>query len=221
MANRNFPNGKSIYIPHVKPCLIDCNFVVDSANGNGFGVRSLKGSYIYRLYMHTSSTPAAGSPNPAAGYIVAVMSDNYNAYLGGFSGQVAALSGSNITSGLSVGAAYVITSLGATTSAQFVTAGVPASITPAVGVSFIAAATSIAGGATVQATATAGSGIDHIEVVGDPNLMNSNLGSASPGGKTIIMACYHNGVLTAPTDGSVLSLAFYMNDSSTPVGTSS
>lgn len=221
MANRNWPNGKSIYIPHVKPCLVDCNFVVDSTNGNGFGVRSLKGAYVSKLYMHTTATPATGSPNPAVGYIQAILADNYNNYLGGFSGQVAALSGSNISSGLTLHVPYVITSVGSTTTAQWTTAGLPSTITPAVGVSFIAAATSIAGGATVQALAAGGSGIDHIEVVGDPNQMNSNLSQGNSPGKTINMVCYSGGVVTAPANGSVISLSFYLNDSSTPVGTSS
>src|SRR5580698_1169620 len=49
---------------------IDCNFIVDSSNGNGLGIRSLKGSGCASVYMHTSATPAAGNPNPASGYIL-------------------------------------------------------------------------------------------------------------------------------------------------------
>jgi hypothetical protein len=219
MANRNYPNGKSIYIPHVKPTLIDCNFVVDSANGNGLGIRSLKGAYVKSVYMHTSATPATGNPNPASGYIVVTLTDNFNAYLGGFSGQVSALSGSNISSGMTAHVPYVITSLGSTTAAQWQTAGLSANITPAVGVAFIAAATSVAGGGTVQALHSGGSGIDHIEVVGDSNLSNST--NPQTAGKQIIMTCYSGGSVTAPTDGSVLGLTFYLNDSSVPVGSSS
>jgi hypothetical protein len=164
-------------------------------------------------------TPAAGSPNPAPGYIVINLANNYNAYLGGFSGFVSPLSGSNITSGLTVGVPYVITSLGSSTAAQWQTAGLSSTITPALGASFIAKATSVAGGGAVQAVLAGGSGINHMEVIGDANQMNSNNPSSS--GKQIIVACYSaSGTVTAPANGSVIGMAFYLNDSSVPVGTS-
>ena len=61
MANRNYANGGRIYSPFVSPVLLDCNFVVDSTNGNGFGVRSLKGPTIANVYMQSS---APNSKNP-------------------------------------------------------------------------------------------------------------------------------------------------------------
>lgn len=204
------------YSPHNKATVLDCSFIVDSANGNGLGIRSLKPSgRIASVYMHTSSTPAAGNPNPESGIIVVTLQDNYNRYLGGYSGFSGPLSGSTITSGLSVGNPYVIVSLGASTAAQWQTAGVPSTITPAVGVSFIAAATSIAGGGAVQAPAAAGAGVDHIEVIGDPNLMNSTgaLVTGAGTGMQLILAAYKNTVLTAPADGTVIGLNFYMNNS--------
>jgi hypothetical protein len=223
MANRNFPNGKSIYIPHVKPVLLDCNFVVDSTNGNGYGLRNIKGAYISTVYMHTSTTPVAGSPNPEAGIIYVQLDDNYNTYLGGFSGFSNPLSGTPITvstgSSLTIGAPYTITSLGTTTQAQWVALGVPSTITAAPGVAFIAAATSGSGTGTVQAPLSTGAGIDHMELIGDPSTMNSN--NPVPGsGLTLMFACYKNGVLTAPANGTVISMAFYMNDSSVAVGLS-
>ena len=42
MANRNFANSR-MYTGHVMPVLLDCNFVVDSTNGNGLGIRNLTG----------------------------------------------------------------------------------------------------------------------------------------------------------------------------------
>lgn len=218
MANRNFPNGKSIFIPHVKPVLVDCNFIVDSANGNGLGIRSLKGSYVANIFMNTSAPLAgSGNPNPQAGVIVVQLADNYQQYLGGFSGQSNPLSGSN-TATLTATHPYVITSLGASTAAQWATAGLPANITPAVGASFIAAA-NIAGGGLCQALLTAGSGFDHMELVGDPAASNSN--NPQPGsGLQMIFACYKNTALTAPTDGTVISMSFYINDSKVPVGSS-
>lgn len=212
MANRRFT--QFFYTLHNRPTLLDCSFVVDSTNGNGLGIRSLKGAGINAVYMHTSATPAAGSPNPASGVIYVKLSDNYNRYLGGFSGAVSPLTGSNLTSGLTVGVPYVITSLGSTTAAQWVTAGLPLGTEAAVGAAFIAAATSIAGGGAVKAVGV--SGIDHIEVVGDSNLtINSKAGiiAGQTSGSYLVLQCLLNGTLTAPTNGSVIGLSFYLNNS--------
>lgn len=279
MSNRR--NIQFHYSPHNKATVLDCNFIVDSANGNGFGVRSLKNSgRIYRVFMNTTASltgtvtnlsfnitaiaggtsslrvgmpvqgtaipagtviasiidsgsvamsaaatgshasetityQAPGSPNPAAGIILVQLQDNYNRYLGGYAGLGSPLSGSPITSGLTVGKVYVIVSLGSSSAAQWQTAGVPSYIKPAVGVSFIAAATSVAGGGVVELIATAGSGVDHIELVGDPNLMNSQGATVigtSPG-MTLISMCFAAGVQTAPADGTIIGMNFYMNDS--------
>ena len=64
--NRN--NGGRSYNYSIRPVKIDCNFVVDSADTGGLGIRLLKGSGVRNVYMHTSATAAAGNPNPAAGY---------------------------------------------------------------------------------------------------------------------------------------------------------
>jgi type VI secretion system secreted protein VgrG len=163
--------------------------------------------------------------NPAAsgggGGIVVILNDNYNTYLGGTSGMVCPLSGTTITSGLTLGAPYVIVSLGSSTAAQWITAGLPGNITPAVGVSFIAAATSISGGGAVQAPFVSGSGIDHIEVIGDANLMNNSkayimspaTGTPPGTGMMLVLQCFANGVVTQPKDGTVIGLQFYMNKS--------
>ena len=214
MSNRR--DIQFTYNPHNKATVLDCSFIVDSTNGNGLGIRSLKdGGRIHSVFMHTSATPLAGNPNPAVGVIVVNLQDNYNKYLGGYSGYASALSGSSITSGLSVGSPYVIVSLSSTTQAQWVTAGLNANVVAAVGVSFIAAATSVAGGGAVQAPSSTGSGIDHIEVLGDANLMNSNgqYAQGASSGMQLIMLCYKNGVLTAPNAGTVIGLNFYLNNS--------
>jgi len=218
MSNRR--DIQFTFNPHNKATVLDCSFIVDHSNGNGFGIRSLKNSgRIATVFMNTSATPGTASngqlnPNPQAGIIVVTLQDNYNRYLGGYSGMSVALSGSNISSGMTVGHAYVITSLGSSTAAQWQAAGLPAQIVPAVGASFIAAATSIAGGGAVQAV-SGSSGIDHIEVVGDANQMNSNGAAIASGGvgMQLILACYSGGVLTAPADGTVIGLNFYMNNS--------
>lgn len=38
-----------------KPVLADCNFVVDSTNGNGLGQRQLKGQGVKQVFMHTTA----------------------------------------------------------------------------------------------------------------------------------------------------------------------
>jgi hypothetical protein len=151
---------------------LDCNFIVDSTNGNGLGIRSLKGTPCAAVYMHTSSTPAAGNPNPAAGYIVVQMSKNYYGYTSGFSGFVSPLSGSNvsISSGLTQYAPYVIVTVGTSTAANWQAVGLPAGLTPTVGQSFIASTASAGTGTgVVQAPATGGSAVEYIDVIGDPN----------------------------------------------------
>jgi len=229
MSNRR--DIQFTFNPHNKATILDCSFIVDSANGNGLGIRSLKGSgRIGNVYMHTSATKAPGSPGgttgPASGIIVVQLQDNYNRLLSSFGGKVVPLSGSNVAVDasdalLTVGNAYVITVLGTTTAADWITLGVPANITPAVGVSFIAAATGAGtGSGQVQAPASSGCGIFDIVAVGDANLANSN-GASTLGngnGMQLILACYKDSsgdapVLAAPADGTVISLVFYMNNS--------
>lgn len=120
MAGSLGNNGGRLYSFGAQPVLIDCNFVVDSSNGNGLGIRSLKGQGVENVFMHTSSTPGKGpngylNPNPASGYALIQLSSNYNRYLGGFDGFVSPLTGGNVAingSALSAGNPYVIVSVG-------------------------------------------------------------------------------------------------------------
>lgn len=192
--------------------------MVDSANANGFGIRSLKRSgRIQNVFMHTSATPGTAAdgtvnPNPQAGLIYLTLQDNYNTALTGGHSIVSPVTGSPVTA-MTAGHAYVIVSVGSSSLTQWQAVGVPSSITPAVGVSFIATGTALAGGDHVMAVGA--SGIDTIEIVGDPNVMNSNgqyvLGQSK--GMTIILQCLLNAALTAPADGSVISLSLWMNNS--------
>jgi hypothetical protein len=286
MANRR--DNQFTWNPHNRATVLDCNFIVDSTNGNGFGVRSLdKGGRIATAFMNTSAAftgtshtstsitgiasgtatlavgmPVQGSgiaagttiasivsssaitlsaatsssttgsityqgiaangqtnPNPEAGLLLVTLQDNYNAYRSGYAGFVAPLSGTpiNVTTGVSQGLAYVITTLGTTTTAQWQVLGLPLQLTPAPGVAFIAPATATATGTgTIEVPATGGSGIDHIEVIGDANLMNNTLGGTTLGqglGMQFVLACYKNGTLTAPANGTVIGMNFYLNNS--------
>lgn len=233
MANRNFANSR-MYTGHVMPVLLDCNFVVDSTNGNGLGIRSLKGPYVQNAFMHTTVSPGLGNsnpntpglpvtnPNPASGTIVIQLVDNYARSLSGFNASVSPVSGTPIVitaagAHLVVGTAYIIVSVGTSTAADYLAIGVPAGITPAVGVSFIAAATGAGtGSGAVEVTAAAGSNIMSIETVGDPNLSLSPLPSASQGfGGQLILQCRDaTGAIAAPADGTVISIAMMLSNSS-------
>lgn len=219
MANRG--DTQFFYTPHDRSTLVDCTFVVDSTNGNGFGVRTLKNSArISSVFMKTSATPGKAAngltnPNPANGYINVTLQDNYNTYLGGFSGSVSPVSGTpiSISGGLTPGVVYVITSLGTSTQANWQVVGLPSYIQAAVGVSFVCTSAT-AGTGTGVVESTVYSALDHIEVIGDSNLMNS-VGPNITGkgvGMTINMACYHGGALGAPANGAVIGLAFYLNN---------
>lgn len=215
MSNRRYV--QFFQTPHKSPVLLDCNFIVDAANGNGLGQRSLKGSGIQQVYMHTSAPlVGSGNPNPAAGVILVQFQDTFNRYFGGFSGQVCPVSGTPLTS-VTANTTYIIVSLGTTTLAQWQAKGVPVGITPAVGVAFVATATGAIGGTgAVEITAAAGSGIDHIEVIGDPNTTLKSSAANVVGissGAYMLLQCFAGGVKTAPADGSTIGLAFYLSNS--------
>jgi hypothetical protein len=204
---------------HTSPVLLDCNFVVDSTNGNGLGIRSLKGPTIANVFMHTTATPAPGNPNPAAGTIVVQLMDNYNRSLSGFSSYVSPVSGTPLTATIA-NTAYVIVSLGTATAAQFQAVGLPIGITPAVGGAFIATSSATIGGsAAVEVAAASGTGIASIETLGDPNQSIAPNPNANQGfGAQFILQCRnYSGSIAAPADGSVISLAFLLSNSSVQV----
>lgn len=196
-------NGKSSYENVTYPSSVTVNFVVDAANGNGLGVRSIKSNgYVDNVFMHTSSTPGSYNghlnPNPAVGYAMVRFKNNFNYYLGGFSGVINNLSSTNLTS-TTAGNVYVITVLGTTTLAQWQTAGVPQGVTPVVGLAFVAIATGAIGG-TGNVGAPGVPLVGNITVVGDPNAAIANANIAQNGGAIIILQ------LSKPTDGSTTTL---------------
>lgn len=278
---------------HKKPVLMDCNFIVDSTNGNGLGIRSLNGAGISGVYMKTSAsfsgathtntvidsiadtsslavgmplsgtgiaagtviqsitsstaivvTPATtgtatvtinyagvGSPTPTGpgtGYILVKFQDNFNYYLHGTSGFISPQSGSNISisgsSVMTIGKAYVITSVGTSTQANWNAVGLPLGVIPAVGEAFIATVT---GGGTgtgvVQASSV--SGISHLEVVGDPNqTFGANYNGAAilggSAGSYLIAQCLAPTLTVgAYTPAGTISTPTLTMNSYTPAGT--
>ena len=218
MANRYFKQFMSSI--HNKPVVVDFSFIVDSANGNGFGVRSLKGAgMIESVFMHTTATPGVvngvTNPNPESGVIVINLTDNYARFLGSWGGFVSPNQSGTATT-VTAGLPYVIAGLGTATAAQWYAKGLSNGVIPAVGGAFVASATgTIGGGATVVQPVATGTGIDHIEALGDPNATISSPNAA--GGGQIILACFKNTALTAPADGSVIGLELYFNNSASGV----
>lgn len=225
----NYPNNK-LYQYEVYPVKLDCNFIVDATNGNGLGLRSLKGSGIANVFMHTSATPGRGNynilnPNPAAGIIKVQLQNQFNRVLGASHSIISPLSGSSLTATVA-NVTYVIVSLGTATVAQWVAKGFPVGVTPAVGAAFVASATgTIGGSAAVQAPSV--SAIMSIEGIGDPNVTLQNSNVYANGGGTLLLQCLAPTISTgayvapmiptAPANGSVISLSLYMSNSSVSV----
>lgn len=229
MSNKFYSNAGHFYAPHVMPVMLNTNFVVDPTNG--LGITSLKGPGIANVFMHTSTTPAVGNrsalnPNPANGIIVVQLGDPYFKYLSGDFQIKAPNTGSALTS-VTANVAYVITTVGTTTTAQWVAKGLPVGITPAVGAAFIASATGALGG-TGDVKVQGVSGISCIEVLGDPDKTLSPVGitipQPAPGGSIFLqtLAATSAGVTTmiptAPAAGSNISLTFYLSNSSATSG---
>lgn len=220
-------NGKSIYTNVCKPMEVWCNFIVDAANGNGLGNRSLKSNgYVESVFMHTSSTPGTvnrfTNPNPAVGYALIRFKNNFNYYLGGFSGQIVPVT-SPTTTALTAGNVYVITVVGTTTTAQWQTVGLLPGLTPTVGQSFVSLVTaSISGTGKVGLPGVPTTHV--VTVVGDPNASINNSNVATNAGAQVLVqfAAPTNSstttlVAAAPADGTVIGMNFAFDGSSVTI----
>lgn len=220
-------NGKSIYMNITKPIFVFCNFIVDSTNGNGYGVRSVKSNgYIESVFMNTSATPGKiggyTNPNPIAGYAQVRFKNNFNYYLGGFSGWAAPL-GSTSTTSVTATHVYAITSLGTTTLAQWQAVGLPQGFIPTVGQAFVATASQAIGG-----TGTVGvSGVPTtqiLSVVGDPTQTLNNSNIATNAGANLLVEFFAatnssttTFVAAAPANNTVVALEFCFDGSSVTI----
>lgn len=96
-----------------KPVLLDLQFTVDATNGKG--VSSISGQGVQNVFMHTSTTPSGGNPNPANGYALIQLNYNYTRVYGGPWNALPPLTGSNLAingSALTAGIPYQITDVG-------------------------------------------------------------------------------------------------------------
>lgn len=218
-------NGKSYYSNISKPIDVNMQFTVTPTNG--LGVTSLKSNgYVRNVFMHTSIAPASNNgytnPNPADGFAVVQFNNNFNVYAGLLSASVI---GSSQTptkidnSALTVGQAYIITTVGNSTLAQWQAVGLPVGVTPAVGVSFIA--TAVGAGAntsTSRVSLPLISGVAAIEVVGDPNTMIASPNMSVQGGAWLMFQFLDAaGALVAPVAGSIVSVCARYDGSSVTV----
>jgi len=193
-----------------------------SANGRLF---ALTGSVT--LNDMSITVPAGSLPTyisgPGPGVIVVQLENNFNRSISGINARVAPVSGLPLkidNSALTANQAYIIVALGNATAAQWQALGLPPGIVPAVGASFIA--NSVGAGpntSTARVEAAVTSNIASIETVGDPNLSiapdpTKNQGF---GAQFILQTRNSSGVVAAPVDGTVISLAFLLNNSGVTV----
>lgn len=194
MANRNWASGGKLYSMHVMPVLLDATVVIDSTqigqtkNLKGPGVTSIKrvaiGMYQIRLQ------------------------DNYNRYYGGFSRLSEGLTGSVAVTAATAATPYIIKSLGTTTQVQWEAMGVPKGVIAAVGLAFIASGAGV--GSALLGTPLP-TGIDTVEIVGDPN---TSLASIPYGNAYVMVRTLFNNAPVDPVDGSSFLISLYLSNSS-------
>lgn len=196
-----------MYTKHGKPVIID----VDVPIGATGAVGTLSGG-----------AGISSVARNAAGIYKIIFLDPYAKYLGMIGEVWSPNSGSDVlvaSTGTTSGTTYVITTVGTTTTAGWVTLGLGVGITPAVGVAFKATATTTASGTgAVQVQSV--SGIAAIEMIGNPGLTMypTGIGAALPYVILQTLAATNSSTTTLlatdPANGSTLSLAFYFSDSS-------
>lgn len=190
------------YTKHMMPALISGKFAVGGTGAVGTLSTAPGVTSVTRL---------------AAGIYKILLQDNWNAVYSVVGSALAPVTGSDVAAGsLTPGVVYVITALGTTTTAQWVTAGVPVGIAPAVGVAFLAAATSAGTG---TAKAIGASGVNTIEAVGLPSTTIAPSGIGSPGGYVIIKcigptdASTTTPIAVDPASGSTIAFQIYLSNS--------
>ncbi len=142
--------------------------------------------------------------------------DNYFRYLGH---NCSARSGNVTTTAITAltpGQMYTIKTLGSATTAQWITAGVPVGVTPAVGLAFLAAATSA--GTSSDCYSPLASLTSDCEILGNPQ--KSITSTTLPYVIIQTMSATSSSVTTPipidPADSSTLDLMFWFRNSAIP-----
>lgn len=218
-------NGKSIYMNVCRPQQVSLQFTVTPTNG--LGITSLKSNgYVENVFMHTSTTPSANNgftnPNPLAGYGIVQLKQNFYKFLG-LAGS--SLNPPNVTatkidnSALTVGQVYVISTLGNATAANWTQLGVPAGVTPAVGVAFTALVIGVTGEAntsTSRVMLPSFSTASGIEIVGAPDL-DQPANVATNAGQQIFFQFVTPSALATPAAGTIVSMHLLFDGSSVTI----
>lgn len=216
---RGGQNAGHYYSNITMPQEIDLTFTVDATNG--LGVTSAKSNgWVNNVFMHTSTTPSANNgvtnPNPADGIIIVQLKQNMNVCLGAKANFQAPVTGSGLDT-VVANTAYVISSLGTTTTAEWQSVGLMPGFSPAVGQAFIASG-SVAIPGSGQAKAVGVAGVAQVEIFGDPNQEIANSNIASNAGAYVFLQCLdYSGALVAPTAGSICNLALFFDRSSVSI----
>lgn len=161
----------------------------------------------------TLKTTGTNAPSPAAGTLTFVSG----------TGSTTALTYSAASAGLATGFTFAQT-VSDTNLQDWQGVGLPKGLTPAVGQSFVATATG-SGGSTGTVIAPGVSGIGSVEVIGDPNLSFApwTQGASAYQGAWILVqflaptsSSVTTPIATAPTNGSVVGMSFYVDASDSP-----
>ncbi len=204
MANRNFPASR-MYNFHVMPVLVDMQVAIGAS-----GAPTLSGA------------PGVSSVTKlATGTYQIQLKDNYNTLLGMDSSVISPVTGSAIDPNAgAVGSLYQISTVGNT---DWATAGLPSSVTAAVGAVIVLAAAPSAGTGRVKLISP--SNVMSVEIGGP--MMNSNnpsAGSAFAGtnGAIIIVRTMAASITAgAYTPAGTISAPVLTMNSYTPTGTNS
>lgn len=160
MANRRF--NQFLFSHNAGLTLLEGSCIIDS--GVSGKTKSLRGSGIKAV------------TNVGTGLYKVQLEDSFSRFLG-MQADFRSTIGSPI--GIASGSSstlYIIASVGTTSQAQWEAAGVPAGVPAAAGLAFVSIAGSLAGiTGTGTVAVPAFSGVNAVEVVGDPNLSIVNL----------------------------------------------
>ncbi len=226
MANQprlNFPNAGHFNSNIVKPIKLDLSFIV--AATNGLGITSLKSNgYVQNVFMNTSTTPAANNgftnPDPAAGYLLIQLRNNFNSFLGAMVSITSTTHTSTKidNSALTAGLVYVISIVGNSTLAAWQAIGLPPGVTPAVGVAFVALTVGAGANASTSRVEVPNlSTVSSVEWVGNP-ILTANTEIYKNSGMTLIGQFLDAaGALVAPVDGTLINVSLFFDSSSVNV----
>lgn len=204
MANRAFFQMLASLVERLT--FIEFNFVVGASGAVG----TVKGSGIKSI------------TRVQQGVYMIQLQDSYNRYFGGACGLVeqpgTGVAITAASNNLTVGVLYTITVLGDATAADWVTVGVPAGLTPSVGLPFVALATGSGTGTTARVAPLAATGATDalvFNVAGDTNAVINQKAIHGTGGY-VFMVCREgsNGAVVDPPQYSVVGGHMFLRNSS-------